>query len=247
MNRRNFLMVIMVGINLLFLAYAAATMLNPILSHLNLSTATAGTPFDSALMTDPKMEQFITYSQYVDLISMVICLIDAVIIFVKEERNILLFVFALLLYPFYPLLRSRITGDAPWLFRFLLIGGFCFMLTIGYDVYQLGKKAPVPYPQEEADVYIAGLQKQYFGFDRENSIYQVLTTVMDNTSFVVYDASIRDDYLEFTGTLNSSDSPTYTIRFSLSDYQIIYMAKNGVKLGESESAVILEDIDSAIR
>lgn len=244
LSKRNVLLYLVVAINGMFFGFVANSLLVDILKHVNLSTVKAGKFFDSGLMSDPKMEQFLQYGLFVVLASIVLCLIDAMIVFIKEEHNILLFVFALLLYPVYLLLRNRITDDTNWPFRILLIF-FLILVGIGcYDTYQLSQKAPVPYAEEEANTYIDQLKKRHFDFDKEHSIYELLNIVFDSPTFTVYDASIRDDYVECVGTAPSEDNAKFLLRFSLKDYSVIYMSKNNVKLGDSERGVILIDMTS---
>lgn len=247
LRKRNVLIYLVVAINCIFFGYVGSSLLVNILSHVNLSTVGEGILFDSGLMADPDMQKFLLYGKYVVLASIVLCLLDAVIVFVKEEHNVLLFVFALLFYPVYLLLRNRITDDTSWPFKILLIGLLLLVAAGGYDTYQLSKKDPAPYLDENAVPYIAELKNHYFEFDTEHSIYKLMKLIMDDPTFTVYDASIRDDYIECTGMVPTEDNALFCMRFSIKDCSLIYMSKNNVKLGESERDVILKDLASQVR
>ncbi|MDD6208040.1 MAG: hypothetical protein PUB10_05930 [Clostridiales bacterium] len=247
MRKKNIILYAVLLLNLIFFGFVASGMLKPILSHLSMSTFSEGTYFDDTLMSDPMMTQFLNYGKWVLLISVVLCFIDAVIVFIKEEHNIFLFIFAIVFYPVYLLYRNHVTDDSPWPFRILLIGFLAVLLAGGYDTYELSKKEPVPYTEEAAAPYILQLKERSFPFEDSHSIYDVLNKMLENPAFTVYDGGIRGDYLEYTGYDSSRNGEQYQIRFSLKDLSVTEMYRNGVKFSTSERDVVLKDLVSQIR
>lgn len=236
---KNFLVYLVLFLNILCFVLVAQGVLVPVLGNLDLSSIQRGDGLGQGFFSNSSWHQLIREMGMVVGLSICLCIIDAGILWHQGEHNLFLFFWAILCYPVYLLFRNRVTDDTAkpfllWLIAFLLFVGYG-----GFFVYKMDNVLARDFTEEELDAAVYWAEHTTYPGTKNLTVEDVICFDLIEGIYTGKHRDYRDDYLIVTG-VRSSGGAFYEIHYNIERNELMGILKNGFRISKQEEKAYID-------